>query len=81
MRVKRGKLRVKKRKKLLKQTKGYRWGRKNLLKRAKEAWMKAQVHATKIVAAKKEIFAGFGRSKLTLPVVNISFPIVSLFMD
>jgi len=45
MRIKRGKLRTKKRKKLLKETKGFKWGRKNLFKRAKEAWMKAQSYA------------------------------------
>jgi len=36
-RVKRGKLHTKKRKKLLKQVKGFKWGRKKLLKLAKEA--------------------------------------------
>lgn len=41
MRVKRGKTHVKRRKNLLKATKGFRWGRKNLVKRAKEASVKA----------------------------------------
>jgi len=44
-RVKRGKTHLKKRKKLLAKTKGYRWGRKNLLKAAKVAVIKAGVHA------------------------------------
>lgn len=44
-RVKRGTTHVKKRRKLLKKTKGYRWGRKNLIKRAKTAVLKAGVHA------------------------------------
>ena len=44
-RVKRGTTHTKKRKKLLKQTKGYKWGRKNLLKQAKEARVKAGQHA------------------------------------
>ncbi len=44
-RVKRGTTHVKKRRKLLKKVKGYRWGRKNLIKRAKTATLKAGVHA------------------------------------
>lgn len=44
-RVKRGKSHLKKRRKLLAKTKGYRWGRKNLLKAAKVAVIKAGVHA------------------------------------
>ncbi len=44
-RVKRGTLRTKKRRKLLKQVKGYKWGRKNLTRLAKTAAVKAGVHA------------------------------------
>lgn len=44
-RVKRGTTHVKKRKKLLAKTKGYKWGRKNLIKQAKEAAVKAGAHA------------------------------------
>ncbi len=44
-RVKRGTTHVKKRKKLLKQTKGYKWGRKKLIRLAKTAVTKAGVHA------------------------------------
>jgi len=44
-RVKRGITHVKKRKKLLSKTKGYRWGRKKLIKAAKIAVLKAGVHA------------------------------------
>ena len=44
-RVKRGKIHLKKRKKLLKQAKGYKWGRKKLPKLAKVAVTKAGVHA------------------------------------
>lgn len=44
-RVKRGTTHVKKRKKLITKTKGYKWGRKNLLKQAKEASVKAGAHA------------------------------------
>ncbi len=44
-RVKRGTIHVKKRRKLLAKAKGYKWGRKNLIKQAKEAVTKAGVHA------------------------------------
>ena len=44
-RVKRGTTHVKRRKKLLAKTKGFKWGRKNLLKQAKEASVKAGAHA------------------------------------
>ncbi len=44
-RVKRGTIHTKKRRKLLAKAKGYKWGRKNLIKQAKEAVTKAGVHA------------------------------------
>jgi len=44
-RVKRGTNHVKKRKKLLKAVKGYKWGRKNLIRLAKTARTKAGAHA------------------------------------
>jgi len=44
-RVKRGKTHLKKRKKLLKQTKGYRGGKKNKIKEAKTAVLKAGAYA------------------------------------
>ncbi len=44
-RVKRGKTHLKKKRKLLARVKGYRWGRKNLIKAAKTAVLKAGVHA------------------------------------
>lgn len=44
-RVKRGTTHTKKRKKLLKEVKGYRWGRKNLIRLAKTATTKAGAHA------------------------------------
>jgi len=44
-RVKRGTTHVKKRKKVLKAAKGYKWGRKNLIKLAKTAVTKAGAHA------------------------------------
>ncbi len=44
-RVKRGTNHVKKRRKLLKAVKGYKWGRKNLIKLARTARTKAGAHA------------------------------------
>jgi len=52
-RVKRGTNHIKKRKKLLKAVKGYKWGRKNLLKLAKTAHVKAGAHAYKDRRRKK----------------------------
>jgi len=45
MRVKRGTSHVKRRKNLLKKTKGFRWGRKSKIKQARIASLKAGVHA------------------------------------
>jgi large subunit ribosomal protein L20 len=44
-RIKRGTLHLKKRKRILRQTKGYKWGRKKLIKQAIEASHKAGAHA------------------------------------
>jgi large subunit ribosomal protein L20 len=44
-RVKRGTTHVKKRKKLLSKTKGFKWGRKSKIRQANEAAVKAGVHA------------------------------------
>jgi len=44
-RVKRGKIHLKKRKKILKAAKGYKWGRKNKIKLAKVAIIKAGAYA------------------------------------
>jgi len=52
-RVKRGKSHLKKRKKLLKQTKGYRGGRKSKIKLAKTAVRKAGVYAYRDRRTKK----------------------------
>ena len=57
-RVKRGTTHVAKRKRLMKQTKGYRWGRKNTLKLAKTAVNKAGVHAFTDRRKKKRVNRG-----------------------
>jgi len=54
-RVKRGTTHTKKRKKLLKQTKGYKWGRKKLVKQAKEAVVKAGAHSYQDRRKKKRV--------------------------
>jgi len=52
-RVKRGVMHAKRRKNILKQTKGYRWGRKKLIKVAQTATMKAGAYAYRDRRAKK----------------------------
>ncbi len=55
-RVKRGKTANKRRKKVLKETKGYKWGRKNKYKQAKEALKHARENAYKDRKRKKREF-------------------------
>ena len=55
-RVKRGTQHVRKRNKLLKQAKGYKWGRKNLIKLAKVAVTKAGKYQYESRKKKKTIF-------------------------
>lgn len=54
-RVKRGKVRTRKRRALHEKTKGYHWGRKNLVKLAKTAVKKAGVYAFRDRRAKKRL--------------------------
>jgi len=56
VRVKRGRVRAQKRKRFLKLTKGYRWGRKNKIKLAKTAILKAGQHAFRGRKEKKRNF-------------------------
>jgi large subunit ribosomal protein L20 len=56
MRVKRGTAHVKRRKNLLQRTKGFRWGRKNKIKLARVAALKAGVHAYRGRKEKKREF-------------------------
>ncbi len=63
-RVKRGKQKNKKRKKVLKETKGYRWHRKNKKKAAKEAWMKAKSYAFRDRKTKKRDFRKLWNTKI-----------------
>lgn len=57
-RVKRGKTHVAKRKRLLKKVKGYRWGRRNTMRGAKTAVLKAGVHAYRDRKKKKRVNRG-----------------------
>ncbi len=54
-RVKRGKLHLKKRRKLLKAVKGYKWGRKKTIKLARPAMLKAGVYAYRDRRNKKRV--------------------------
>jgi len=56
MRIKRGKTHLRRRKRLLKRAKGYKWGRKNIPKLAKVAVTKAGVHAFRDRRRKKREF-------------------------
>lgn len=64
-RVKRGTQHTKKRKKLLKQTKGYKWGRKKLPKRAKEAVKRAAVHSYQDRKKKKGVRRALWQIKIS----------------
>ena len=64
-RIKRGTIHVKKRKSLLKKTKGYKWGRKNLVKQAKEAVVKAGVHAYVDRKKKKRTMRGLWQIRIS----------------
>lgn len=55
-RVKRGKTHLQRRKKLLKATKGYRWGRKKTIRLARPAMLKAGVYAYRDRRTKKRNF-------------------------
>jgi len=75
MRVKRGKSHTKKRKRLLKRTKGYKWGRKNLVKLAKTAVLKAGVNAYRDRKRKKRINRSIWQIKISAAVrkFNLSY--------
>lgn len=67
-RVKRGKAHVKRRKRLLAKTKGYKWGRKNLIKRAKEAVLHAGQHAYIDRRKKKRTARGLWQIRISAAV-------------
>jgi large subunit ribosomal protein L20 len=63
-RVKRGTTHVKKRRKLLKAVKGYKWGRKKLIKLAKTAQTKAGAHAYADRRKKKRVMRALWQIKI-----------------
>lgn len=63
-RVKRGTTHVKKRRKLLKEVKGYKWGRKNLIRLASTASTKAGAHAFVDRRKKKRTNRGLWQIKI-----------------
>lgn len=67
-RVKRGTTHVKKRRKLLKAVKGYKWGRKNLIKLAKTARTKAGAHAFVDRRKKKRTMRSLWQIKISAAV-------------
>jgi len=68
MRVKRGVIHVKKREKLFRAVKGYRWRRKNVIKLAKTAYLKAGVNAYRDRRLKKRNFRGLWNIKINAGV-------------
>lgn len=63
-RVKRGTTHVKKRKKLLQKVKGYKWGRKKLIRLAKTAATKAGAHSYIDRKKKKRVNRGLWQIKI-----------------
>jgi large subunit ribosomal protein L20 len=63
-RVKRGVIANKRRKKILRYTKGFRWGRKNKERAAKEALLHAWTHAFRGRKEKKRSFRGLWNVKI-----------------
>lgn len=79
-RVKRGVMHVKKRRTLLKKVKGFKWGRKNRVKLAKVASLKAGVHAYRGRKQKKRDYRALWQIKISAFVKehDLSY---SKFMD
>ncbi len=63
-RVKRGAAATKKRKRVLKQTKGYRWGRKSKERAAKEALLHAYSHSFSDRKKKKRVMRSLSQVKV-----------------
>lgn len=69
-RVKRGKSHLKRRKAILKQAKGFKWGRKNLIKLAKTAITKAGAYAYRDRRNKKREFRKLWTIKINAGLYN-----------
>lgn len=79
-RVKRGTVRTAKRRALLRQTKGYHWGRKNLTKLAKTAVKKAGVYAFRDRHNKKRTARALWQIRLNAALRPLGLK-YSLFID
>jgi large subunit ribosomal protein L20 len=79
-RVKRGTSHVKKRRKLMRQVKGYKWGRKNLIRLAKTASTKAGAHAYRDRRKKKRDMRALWQVKINAFVREHDFS-YSRFID
>lgn len=79
-RVKRGVIHLKKRRNLLKKTKGFKWGRKKLIKLAKTASVKAGAHAYIDRRLKKRTRRALWQTKISAFVKDYGLS-YSKFMD
>ena len=72
-RVKRGTIHTKRRKNILQQVKGYKWGRKNLIKLAKTASLKAGAHTYADLKRKKRTARQLWQNKINAFVREYGF--------
>lgn len=79
-RVKRGTSHVKKRRKLMREVKGFKWGRKNLIRLAKTASTKAGAHAYRDRRKKKRDMRALWQIKINAFVRDHGFS-YSKFID
>jgi len=68
VRVKRGTISIKRRRKVLQQTKGFKWGRKSKERAAKEALLHAYTHAFNDRRKKKGVFRRLWQIKINAAV-------------
>ncbi len=71
-RVKRGKIAHKKREKILKNVKGFKWGRKSKERLAKEALLHAWTHAFRGRKEKKRVYRRLWQVKINAAVRNFN---------
>ncbi len=74
VRVKKGKTAHKKRKRTLKETKGFRWGRKSKYKSAKEALMHAREYAYRDRRTKKREFRKLWQIQINAATRKLGMP-------
>lgn len=73
VRVKRGKTARKRRKKIIKEAKGYRWGRKSKYRAAKEALLHAGLHAYRDRKRKKREFRKLWQTQINAACRQLDF--------